>query len=270
MPKSIQAQTFLPNLYQSPNQQTSPQIQTQQTQIIDFDTNNPIYQTNPNTQINQSRQVFDKYIVYVNSGDREVLQRIQQIENTAYIREINGVRIIQSGVFTRPDNAQRRVRELESSGILNVGILGSASGQLVNYSPQTISNSSNTNFNNSFNNSSNNNFNNNSNNNFNNNFNNNSMNTSPNVINNLTANPTFRQPQPNYYYVVIPINRDNLDFLQQEIQQKIGSNANVYTRYQPRGTHIAVGAFQQRSDAEQWNDYLKSLGYGNARVYYGQ
>ncbi|TAE60556.1 MAG: hypothetical protein EAZ76_01495 [Nostocales cyanobacterium] len=250
-PQSSQAQTALPNLYQIPNQQILPQLQPQGNQIVDFYTNNPINQNNRTTQANQFAPGFDKYIVYVNSDDRGILQRIKQIETSAYIREVNGVKFIQSGVFTRPDNAERRVRELASNGIMGAGILGSSnSGQLFDYNSTTVPNNNN-NDNNKYS-------------------YNNSINSTPNIINNFSSNHSFTQSQTKYYYVVIPTSRNNLDFLGQEIQQKIGGNANVYKRYQPRGTHIAVGAFQERSDAEQWNDYLKSLGYGNARVYYGQ
>lgn len=256
IPQSSPAQTPLPNLYEIPNQQTLPQLQSQDNQVLDFSTN-PSNQNNNNRQVNQFGQGFDKYIVYVNSDNRGILERIKQIENTAYIREFNGVRIIQSGVFTRPDNAERRVRELESNGIIGAGILGSSnSGQLFDYNSSEVPNN---NYTNSYNYNNNNQY-----------TYNNQVNNAPNIINNFNANSSFTQRQPNYYYVVIPTSRNNLDSIGQQIQQKIGRNANVYKRYKPRGSHIAVGAFQDRSDAEQWNNYLKSLGYGNARVYYGQ
>ncbi|WP_353932478.1 hypothetical protein WJM97_07800 [Okeanomitos corallinicola TIOX110] len=243
IPHSSQAQQTLPNLYQiDPYQQTLQQLQPQPTQIVDFDTNNQIYQTNPTTQINQNQQNFDKYIVYIDSDNRGLLQRVKQIESTAYIREVNGKKIIQSGVFTRPDNAQRRVKELELNGITGAGIFGSSnSGQMSYYSDRVMPD-----YNYFYKNPNSSSF--------------NSNNPSPNIV----------QKQANYYYVVIPTSLNNLNFLGQEIQQKIGGNANVFPRNQPRGTHIAVGAFRERSDAEQWNDYLKSLGYGNARVYYGK
>ncbi|MBD2624941.1 hypothetical protein [Trichormus variabilis] len=74
----------------------------------------------------------------------------------------------------------------------------------------------------------------------------------------------------NAYYVIIPSNKNNLRYIAQQIQKNIGRNSNVFQRNQPRGAHIAVGPFSDRSMAEQWNNYLQKSGYGNARVYYGK
>ena len=231
-----------------------PQLQPQTNQIVEFNQNNQNYPNIPSTQISQSGETRGRYIVYVNSDNNDILQRVRQVESTAYIRQLNGSRIIQSGVFTKPENAQRRVRQLEVYGITNTGILdfsnpGSRTTEI--YNPGTEFATGNyyneVQYNNNQNNP------------------NINYNNNPNIYNISAVNQRSR-----YYYVVIPTSSDNLQSLGQELQQRIGGNANIYLRTQPRGTHIAVGAFEDRSQAVQWNNFLKSLGYGNARVYYGQ
>jgi type II secretory pathway pseudopilin PulG len=238
------AQTAASNYYEgSITPQTWPS--EQQTEAVEFSQNNQPYQSYPNTQISQYGQNFGQYIVYVDTDDRGTLQRIKQIESTAYIRSINGRRIIQSGVFTRPDNAQRRVQELASNGIIGAGIMGDSYSGAMSYSSPPAA----TNYNYMYN------------------------NPVPNYSysnNNFSSYPNLVQNPSNYYYVVIPTSLRNLSSLGQEIQQKIGGNISVFPRTQPRGSHIAVGRFQERYYAEQVKDYLKTLGYGNARVYYGR
>ena len=85
---------------------------------------------------------------------------------------------------------------------------------------------------------------------------------------NIELNP--QQENRNSYYVVIPSNSNRLISLGTEIRQKVSISINVFRRSQPLGSHIAVGPLSDRLEAEQWNNYLKNLGYGNARVYYGK
>ncbi len=74
----------------------------------------------------------------------------------------------------------------------------------------------------------------------------------------------------NYYYVAIPARSQDLPIIEDKIRRNIGQRAVILQRNQPRGPHVAVGGFTQRADAEQWNSYLRNLGFGNARVYYGK
>jgi hypothetical protein len=186
-------------------------------------------------EIVNSNQNFDRYFVYVDSNNYEILQRVRQIEPNAYIRNYKGRNVIQSGVFNGQSNAQKRVRELEFNGISGAKIVNSENIELTpNYSVQPVM---------SYN--------------------------APGYNDQNYAN-NYQQEKRNSYYVVIPGNANNLRSLGTEIRQKVSININVFRRTQPLGTHIAVGPFSDRLEAEQWNSYLKSSGYGNARVYYGK
>jgi len=69
---------------------------------------------------------------------------------------------------------------------------------------------------------------------------------------------------------VIPGRSQDLPIIEDKIRRNIGQSAAILQRNQPLGSHIAVGRFTQRTQAEQWNSYLRNLGFGNARVYYGK
>ncbi|MBD2293670.1 hypothetical protein H6G06_09250 [Anabaena sphaerica FACHB-251] len=201
--------------------------QLQPAEAVEFNQNNQNYQPSQTTQISQYGQDFERYVVYVDSDNSQILQRVRQIESSAYIRQFNGRNIIQSGVFSKPYNAEQRVRELELNGISGAGILNFSNQEQTSY-----------------------------------------YSTGRDDFRNVS--PSVRREQAKYYYVIIPSSSKNLRFLRQEIQQKIDGNTNVFMRTQPRGAHIAVGGFKERQEAEQWNNYIRNLGYRNARVYYGK
>jgi hypothetical protein len=183
----------------------------------------------------QNNQDFDRYFVYVDSDNSQMLQRVRQIESNAYIRNYNGRNVIQSGVFNGQSNAQRRVRELEFNGISGARIVNSANVEVTSYnSPQPVI-----------------------------------PHDTPvyNTQNRANNNP---QEKRNYYYVVIPSKANSLRSFGTGIRQKISININVFMRTKPLGPHIAVGPFGDRLEAEQWNIYLQGSGYNNARVYYGK
>ncbi|MTJ09859.1 MULTISPECIES: hypothetical protein [unclassified Anabaena] len=213
------AQVVQPYIYEIPtSQQSLPLVQPMQ----------PVEYNNPNNQN------FERYFVYVDSSDSQTLQRVKQIESSAYIRNYEGRKIIQSGVFNGQVNALRRVRELESQGIYGARIVNSSNGEVrVNNSTQVAS-------------------------------------YNPYEYNQQSSPINNQQVRGKFYYVVIPNHTNNLVALGTEIRQKVNSNINVFRRNQPRGAHIAVGPFSDRSEAEQWNSYLKNSGYGNARIYYGR
>jgi hypothetical protein len=75
----------------------------------------------------------------------------------------------------------------------------------------------------------------------------------------------------NFYYVAIPSSSRELPALAARIRRlNRNSNVEVKPRYSPRGPHVAVGPFKARAEAEEWNGYLRSLGIGDPRVYYGR
>ncbi|MEH1892392.1 MAG: hypothetical protein V7K92_24055 [Nostoc sp.] len=83
--------------------------------------------------------------------------------------------------------------------------------------------------------------------------------------------------QASRYYVVIPTTQQELPAIAAKIRQNLGSYSQdlgrsgaVLERTQPRGPHVAVGPFPKRFQAQEWNKYLRNIGYGNARVYYGK
>ncbi len=187
---------------------------------------NQYNQTNQNFQPYKSAQAnsyswnYERYLVYVEGNSYQQLERIRQIEGSAYIRNYNGRSVIQSGAFSKAANAQQRVRELELNGISGARIVKSTNGQEIGYSANTGGNS--------------------------------------------------RQKKSDFYYVTVPAKSEALSSIASRIRQNSGRYDIVVERAKPLGPHVAVGPFTRRSDAEQWNDYIRKLGYGNARVYYGR
>ncbi|MEH2284896.1 MAG: hypothetical protein V7K90_26865 [Nostoc sp.] len=240
-------------------QQPSPQLQPAQAEDfnqpeVNFQPSQPVqdnqseqdFQPSQPLQNNQFEQNFqpsqpaqfsqynqtERYLVYVEGSDFQTLQAIRQIEPSAYIRQYKGRNVIQSGVFNRVSNAQQRVSELQSRGIYSARIISFANGQEIG--------AGNTSF--------------------------------GGDRSNINANrPVSR------YYVAIPATSEQLPAIAAQIRQNLGRfsqdlgrSGGVLERTQPRGPHVAVGPFPDRFQAEEWNKYLRNMGYGNARVYYGK
>lgn len=73
-----------------------------------------------------------------------------------------------------------------------------------------------------------------------------------------------------FYFVVIPAKREKLADIQAKVQQlKMGMQVNISQKAEPK-THIRVGPFLEKKQAENWKRYLKASGLRKARVYYGQ
>ncbi|MGV0105691.1 SPOR domain-containing protein [Nostoc sp. DSM 114160] len=192
------------------------------------------FQPSQPPQFSQYNQNFERYLVYVDGSDFQTLQAIRQIEPSAYIRQFQGRTVIQSGVFNRVGNAQQRVNELQSRGIYNARIISFGNGQEIN--------ADNGNYN------------------------------YRDDRNNVNANRRVSR-----YYVAIPTTSEQLRAIAAQVRQnlgvftqELGRSGGVLERTQPRGPHVAVGPFQNRFQAEEWNRYMRRIGYGNARVYYGK
>jgi hypothetical protein len=70
------------------------------------------------------------------------------------------------------------------------------------------------------------------------------------------------------YYVVIPTPENNLPELSTQIIQ-LGTPADrVQQRLTPRGPHVAVGPFEDRGLAFQWQRFYRDAGIANSRVHY--
>jgi hypothetical protein len=185
---------------------------------------------------NQSNQVVqnnERYLVVVNSNSPQVLQQVRQIEPTAYFRSVPGGSVIQAGTFTRMTNVQNRLRELANYRIADVRVFNAVNGQELRYASGGSG-----------------------------------VVNNPNNPNN--PNPSSSQRRYDYYYVAIPGNPNELITIENKIRSNIGQVVGVNRRSEPRGTHIAVGPFSQRLQAEQWNNYLQNMGFDNSRVYYGK
>jgi hypothetical protein len=227
-------------------QQSSPQLQPveplQNNQLEqNFQPSQPVqnnqleqnFQPSQPAQFSQYNQNFERYLVYVDGSDFQTLQQIRRIEPSAYIRQYQGRNIIQSGVFNRVSNAQQRVSELQSRGIYNARIISFANGQEIDAG------------------------------------------NSRGFVgdrNNIIATRSVSR-----YYVAIPTTSQQLPAIAAQIRQNIaqysqglGRSGGVLERTQPRGPHVAVGPFPDRFQAEEWNKYLRNIGYANARVYYGK
>lgn len=80
----------------------------------------------------------------------------------------------------------------------------------------------------------------------------------------------YYRGQSSRYYVVIPAKSEELPAIAQSIRQKTRLYGFILQRQSPRGSHVAVGPFGRRTEAEEWNNRLRNLGFGDARVYYGK
>ena len=181
------------------------------------------YQSVQSNPYNQN--LSERYLVYVDNTNYDQLQRVRSIEPRAYIRQINGRSVIQSGSFSRESNAQQRARELQLNGISGAQVVKSSNGQAIAYDT-----------------------------------------TYPNYTGNNRRQETARG-----YFVIIPAKSAELNLIANRIRQSTGQyDGGIVERENPRGSHVAVGPFNKRQDAEQWNKYVRNLGFGNARVYYGR
>ncbi|MBD2610440.1 hypothetical protein H6G94_03980 [Nostoc punctiforme FACHB-252] len=230
LPPAEPAQTYQSEQSSQPLEPAQVFQPSQPTEIYQPEQN---FQPSQPTQFSQYNQNFERYLVFVDASDFQTLEQIRRLEPSAYVREYQGRNVIQSGVFSRVSNAQQRVNELQSRGIYGARIISFANGQETGYFDAG---------------------------------NRSSDRRSANI-----------PKQVSRYFVAIPTTSQELPAIAAQIRQtlaqfsqNLGRSGGVLERTQPRGPHVAVGPFADRVQAEEWNKYLRNIGYRNARVYYGK
>lgn len=202
----------------------------------------------------------NRHVVIVNSADQTTLARVQQVEPGAYVRTFTIGQVIQAGSFQDELGAQRRINQLATIGVYGVT---RRSSELVDLNPPSSS-------------------------------------WSPSYDNNypwlsgsgtlLAINrrgePGSLQPQAfkdAAYFVIVPQPKDQLQTVATQIR-RFGVNGfcpvyklvcqtttpEIWIRTLPRGSHVAVGPFKNRGDAEQFGAALREVTNFDARVYYGR
>ena len=207
------------------------------------------------------------YLVYVNGDSDLLLQQVRRIEPGAFRRSYNNRQVIQAGRFLTLGNAQARVSELESRGILseivssdtvssdtpapstipaNIGVIEGTTSGIVPIPLETTPLNSTLEF------------------------------VAPNTGGSLEG--TFAQnlafaPSPNYqtpaYYVAIPSRPSDLATLATQLTATGLNPSLILARASRRGAFIAVGPYSDRLSAEVMVASIKSAGFNNARVYFG-
>jgi hypothetical protein len=201
-----------------------------------------------------------QYLVYVNGDSDLLLQQVRRIEPGAFRRSYNNRQVIQSGRFLTLANAQARVTELESRGILseivspdtpstatpaNIGVIEGTTSGIAPIFLETAPLNSDLEF------------------------------VAPNTS---SLEGTFAQnlafaPSPNYqtpaYYVAIPSRPSDLATLATQLTATGLNPSLILARASRRGAFIAVGPYSDRLSAEVMVASIKSAGFNNARVYFG-
>lgn len=168
------------------------------------------------------------YRVDIYGDNPLLLTEVRRIEPEAFVRQ-NGV--IQAGVFADQFNAQQRVRVLESQGIpAQINAIPANEPSFSSYTSEPFSIPS--------------------------------------------SRESVRVPDINTasrissgYFVVIPGRFAELPNLTDRVVQLGARREAVLQREEPRGPHVALGPFGQKSEAERWNAYLRAQGL-DARVYF--
>ena len=173
------------------------------------------------------------YRVDIDGDSPFLLSQVRQIEPGAFVRRGEGV--IQAGIFSDAYNAESRVRTLAASGIR--AQVTPIAGNIEPSFQQPVT----------------------------------SLTTSNEVdlesserlaSDSIPASVTSRG-----YFVVIPGNSTDLPNIAAEVIRLGISESAVNQREGPRGSHVAVGPFSSRKEADRWSNYFRSLGM-DARVYF--
>ena len=184
-------------------------------------------------------QVPRQYLVYVKGESDQMLEQVRRVAPEAYIDQYKGRRVINAGTFYDRELAKRREREIESLYIrAEVARIEARynPNRTTDYSPNLSRIEGRANPRTGYS-------------------------TGPSVSRGITDND---------YFVVIPAPERDLPTIADQVRVLGVPAEGAEDRDKPRGYHVVVGPFADRSTAERWNRYLTDLGLGNARVYYGR
>jgi hypothetical protein len=209
--------------------------------------------------------LVEHYLVLVNGDSPLLLDQVRKVESEAFLQEYDGRQVIQAGLFSEASSANQQAEALEAQGI---------GAEVVSVSTETTlaARSQNTNY-------------------------------APSELPPLDLLPVapvseeifFGQPPSlndpvdydadfelaqagtnanpdNAFYVAIPAPSNQLDDIAIRVTQLAAglsvSESNILERRSPRGPHVLVGPFVDRSAAFRWSRYLRAFGMPDARVYY--
>jgi hypothetical protein len=222
-----------------------------------------------------------RYLVLVNGDSSMLLSQVQRVEPGASVQEYSGRRFIQAGVFSDSARAQQQVASLSSLGVGAevVTIAGTASASPGTAGPGTASSAAQSYT---------------------------AQGVGSGTTGGQTLPPpeplptttvprevNFGQPsssdQPSSpapssaeprsgsqamaghsYYVVIPGRSSDLPAISSQVSrlaEGMGATEAIQSGTSPRGPHVRVGPFADRSTANRWTRYLRDFGM-DARIYY--
>ncbi len=206
------------------------------------------------------------YLVYVNGDSARLLEQVRQIEPSALVQDYGGRRVILVGLYEQAADADQRARELSAQGIQSavdpVSSLafvpaGSSAPAASNAAsnaaapstlpPAEFLSEPNTSREIEF-----------------------EQIPSLNSANTIPNEPGIRYSDDvpnNAFYLVIPGSRSDLPQMRERVILLGARQDSVLEREAPRGPHVLVGPFVDRSAASRWNRFLRDFGM-NSRVYF--
>jgi hypothetical protein len=204
--------------------------------------------TNPDFRDNSRNLDSKRYLVYIPGENPQTLAQVRLYEPEAFLSQYKGRTVIQVGVFTDRNNAQRLARELELGGVRSA--IASIDQPATNVAPAWINPPVASGYN------------------------------LPPVSNSQAMPPigtsfsTLPAPPPGGgsqlargYFLIVPGNRQDLPRMIQTAVDSGVSGAEIFTREEPFGPHIAIGPFRDRTTAQQESGYLQKFGL-DARIHF--
>lgn len=176
------------------------------------------------------------YRVVIPSDNANLLAQAKALEPTAFLQTLNGQRVIQVGLYGNESIARQQVARFQAQGmpvILQGGGVPNAPSTLPSLPPLSAPSQlppiSNTN--------------------------------NPNAL------PVV-QTIAKGYYVIIPTQSGEVNFVQSQLNQSGIPSQYIFLRDRPFGIHYAIGVFSQRSQADKMASLIRSRGNLDARVHY--